>query len=101
MSGEPEDKGRVGTPSDKAGDGAINRRNVLLGTSTLVAAATLTSGALAQAQKAAPSAAAPATASASGGKPNIVPIMADDIGCSTWVPTIAESWAARRPISTA
>ena len=48
MSGKLEGKGRVGTSSDKAGDGAINRRNVLLGTSTLVAAATLTSGTLAQ-----------------------------------------------------
>jgi arylsulfatase len=35
-------------------DRAIDRRNLLLGTSTLVAAATLTSSALAQAPKAAP-----------------------------------------------
>ena len=56
-------------------DSALSRRNILLGTSTLVAAATLTSGALlAQAQKAAP---APATA---GQKPNIVVVMGDDIG---------------------
>lgn len=56
----------------------INRRNVLLGTSTLAAAASLTSTALAQAQQAA----AP-TASPSGGtssKPNILFIMGDDIG---------------------
>ena len=52
--------------------------NLLLGTSTLVAAATLTSQALAQAQKAAP-AAAPGT-SASGRKPNILVIFGDDIG---------------------
>jgi arylsulfatase A-like enzyme len=60
-------------------DQAINRRNLLLGTSTLVAAATLTSGALAQAQKAAP-AAAPSTTAPSGRKPNILFIMGDDIG---------------------
>ena len=52
--------------------------NLLLGTSTLVAAATLTSQALAQAQKAAP-AATPGT-SASGRKPNILVIFGDDIG---------------------
>src|SRR5438132_14193464 len=57
----------------------IDRRDLLLGTSTLVAAATLTSGALAQAQKAAP-AAAPAAGAASGRKPNILFIMGDDIG---------------------
>jgi arylsulfatase A-like enzyme len=56
----------------------IDRRDLLLGTSTLVAAATLTSGALAQAQKAAP-AASPAAAQ-SGRKPNILFIMGDDIG---------------------
>src|SRR5580692_12297098 len=54
---------------------AIGRRNLLLGTSTLVAAVTLTSGALAQAQKAAPAAAA-----SSGRRPNILFIMGDDIG---------------------
>jgi arylsulfatase len=54
---------------------AIGRRNLLLGASTLVAAVTLTSGALAQAQKAAPAAAGP-----SGRKPNILFIMGDDIG---------------------
>ncbi|OAF07724.1 arylsulfatase [Bradyrhizobium centrolobii] len=59
---------------------AIDRRNLLLGTSTLVAAATLTSSALAQAQKAAPSAPAPVPAAPSGRKPNILFIMGDDIG---------------------
>jgi hypothetical protein len=58
---------------------AIDRRNLLLGTSTLVAAATLTSEALAQAQKAAP-AGAPATPAPAGGKPNILVIWGDDIG---------------------
>ncbi|MCP3476262.1 arylsulfatase [Bradyrhizobium sp. CCGUVB1N3] len=56
-----------------------SRRNLLLGTSTLVAAATLSSGALAQAQKAAP-ATAPATAAPSTRKPNILVIFGDDIG---------------------
>ena len=53
---------------------AIDRRSLLLGTSTLVAAATLTSNALAQAQTAAP------TAAPSGRKPNILVIWGDDIG---------------------
>src|SRR6478609_8777503 len=55
----------------RADDSALSRRNMLLGSSALVAAATLTSGALAQAQKAAP---------ASGRPPNILVIMGDDIG---------------------
>jgi arylsulfatase A-like enzyme len=61
---------------------SIDRRNLLLGTSTLVAAASLTSGALAQAQKAAPAqATTPATPSApSGRKPNILILWGDDIG---------------------
>src|SRR5262249_17507605 len=57
---------------------AIDRRNLLRGTSTLVAAATLASNALAQAQTAAPTA-APAAAP-SGRKPNILVIFGDDIG---------------------
>jgi len=57
---------------------AIDRRNLLLGTSSLVAAVTLTSDALAQAQKAAPTA-APAAAP-SERKPNILVIWGDDIG---------------------
>jgi len=63
----------------RADDMALSRRNILLGTSTLVAAATLTSGALAQAQKVAPAPAA-ATTSSSGRPPNILVIMGDDIG---------------------
>jgi len=50
----------------------IGRRDLLLGTSTLVAAATLTGPALAQAQNKAPA--------ASGRKPNILVIFGDDIG---------------------
>ena len=59
----------------------IDRRNLLLGTTTLVATAAVTSQAMAQAQKAAP--AAPAAAQpvgASGRKPNILVIFGDDIG---------------------
>src|SRR6478752_5882406 len=58
---------------------ALNRRNLLLGTSTLVAAATMTSGALAQAQKAAP-AAQPAAPASAGSRPNILIIWGDDVG---------------------
>jgi arylsulfatase len=58
----------------------IGRRDLLLGTSTLVAAATLTSPALAQAQKPAPAAAPMPVPTASGPKPNILVIFGDDIG---------------------
>lgn len=57
---------------------AIDRRNLLLGTSSLIAAAAMTSGAVAQAQKAAPSTSA--TPTSSGKKPNILVIFGDDIG---------------------
>ncbi|NEW97133.1 arylsulfatase [Rhodopseudomonas sp. BR0G17] len=56
---------------------SIDRRKLLLGTTTLVATAALTSQTLAQAQKAAP---APSTASGGTGKPNILLIRGDDIG---------------------
>src|SRR5437660_4812175 len=79
MSSKAEDQDRAGTSSDKADDKSINRRNILLGTSTLVAAATLTSGALAQAQKAGPAAPGPAP---SGRPPNVLVIWGDDIGQS-------------------
>ena len=78
MSSEAKGKSHPETGSNKRYGQVINRRNLLLGTSTLVAAATLTSGALAQAQKAAP--AAPAPAPPTGRKPNILVIMGDDIG---------------------
>ena len=64
----------------RADDSALSRRNMLLGTSTLVAAATLTSGALAQAEKATPSTVTTAPAASSGRKPNILIIWGDDIG---------------------
>src|ERR1700761_3867250 len=74
MSAEAKDKKTSGDSQR-----SIDRRHLLLGTSTLVAAATLTSEALAQAQKAAPSPAATSAAS-SGSKPNILVIWGDDIG---------------------
>jgi arylsulfatase A-like enzyme len=61
-------------------DQAINRRNLLLATSSLVAATALTSEALAQAKKAAQSAPPAASPAASARKPNILFIMGDDIG---------------------
>jgi len=54
---------------DRRDHRAIDRRNLLLGTSTLVAAAALTRGALAQTQP-----------TASGKRPNILVIFGDDIG---------------------
>ncbi|MGE9008129.1 arylsulfatase [Leptospira interrogans] len=79
-----EEKDNKQTGFTEANDRAVNRRNILLGTSTLVAAAALTSGALAQAQKAGPAAPAtspsPAPAVASGRKPNILVIFGDDVG---------------------
>ena len=66
------------TPTDVR---PVNRRDMLLGTTTLVAAATLASGALAQAPQAAPAAPGVAPA-ASGRKPNILVIFGDDIGQS-------------------
>ena len=86
MDRQAEDKDRVEISSGKAEEKSINRRNILLGTSTLVAAAAMTSGALAQAQqKTTPAApAAPATpvapAAPSGRKPNILVIWGDDVG---------------------
>jgi arylsulfatase A-like enzyme len=59
----------------------IDRRNLLLGTTTLVATAAVTSQAMAQAQKTAPAVPAAAQpAAASGRKPNILVIFGDDIG---------------------
>jgi arylsulfatase A-like enzyme len=73
MSSETKDHAIEGKDDTQA----INRRNVLLGTSSLVAAAALTSEALAQTQNAAPQA---APSAASGRKPNILVIFGDDIG---------------------
>ena len=54
MPDDSKEPGRHETLSKEDEGGAINRRNILLGSSALVAAAAMTSGALAQAQKAAP-----------------------------------------------
>ena len=72
MPDDTQEKERHQASSHETEDNVLSRRNILLGSSALVAAATLTSGALAQAQKAAP---AP-----SGRKPNILVIFGDDIG---------------------
>jgi arylsulfatase A-like enzyme len=80
MSNEAKGRSHPETGSNKRDGQAINRRNILLGTSTLVAAATLTSNALAQAQKAAPAAPGPTTVAPSGKRPNILVIFGDDIG---------------------
>ena len=78
MSSEKNRHDDTVTDTKCSGKAAIDRRALLLGSSSLVAAATLTSQALAQAQKAAPSP-APA-APAAGRKPNILVIFGDDIG---------------------
>jgi arylsulfatase len=78
------EEGRHETSSNESEDRTLNRRNILLGSSALVAAAAITSGALAQAQKAAPAAPAatpaPTPAAPSGRKPNILVIWGDDVG---------------------
>jgi arylsulfatase A-like enzyme len=76
MPDDTQDRDLCQTSSCETEDGVLSRRNILLGSSALVAAATLTSGVLAQAQKAAPA----TPAASSGRKPNILMIMADDIG---------------------
>src|SRR3954469_704428 len=85
MSSETKKRDHAATDSKGGDNAAIDRRAVLLGSSSIVAAATLTTQAFAQAQKAAPAAApaAPAAtpaAPAAGRKPNILVIFGDDIG---------------------
>jgi arylsulfatase len=80
MSDETKGRGSLERSPEPPNNRPLSRRNILLGTSTLVATAALTSGALAQAQIPAPSAPAPAVPS--GSKPNIVIIWGDDIGQS-------------------
>src|SRR6478672_2135963 len=79
MPDDSNEQGRHEVSSNEAEDRALSRRNILLGSSALVAAAAITSDALAQAQKAAPATPA-ATAAPSGGKPNILIIWGDDVG---------------------
>ncbi|MFL6791441.1 MAG: arylsulfatase, partial [Bradyrhizobium sp.] len=78
MSDETKKKSPRNVSLTKAPDCALSRRNMLLGTSTLVTAAALTSSALAQAQKAA----SPTSSAPSGRRPNILVIFGDDIGQS-------------------
>jgi arylsulfatase len=79
MSSEVKNQ-RHGTSGSNQGDpSTINRRDVLLGSSSLVAAATLTSEVLAQGQR--PALGPMASSQQAGGrKPNILVIFGDDIG---------------------
>jgi arylsulfatase A-like enzyme len=77
MPADTKQPDRHEASSNQTEERALSRRNVLLGSSALVAAATMTSGALAQAQKNAP---ATSTAPAVGRRPNILVIFGDDIG---------------------
>ena len=74
MSNDSSDKDPIKASPERRDQRAIDRRNLLLGTSTLVATAALTSGSLAQAQQ--------APAAPSGKRPNILVIFGDDIGQS-------------------
>ena len=76
MPDETREQDRHQAPLNETEDRALSRRNILLGSSALVAAVTMSSGALAQAQKAAPA----APTAPSGNKPNILVIFGDDIG---------------------
>jgi arylsulfatase A-like enzyme len=78
MTSHEKDHDRDEAPLGETGHNILSRRNILLGSSALVAATTLTSGALAQAQKAAPVQATPSAPS--GRKPNILILWGDDIG---------------------
>jgi len=82
MPDDTQDQDRHDASPHEIDDNILSRRNILLGSSALVAAATITSGALAQAPKATPAQATPpATPSApSGRKPNILIIWGDDVG---------------------
>ena len=78
MTSHEKDHDRDEAPLGETDHNILSRRNILLGSSALVAATTLTSGALAQAQKAAPVQTTPSAPS--GRKPNILIIWGDDIG---------------------
>jgi arylsulfatase A-like enzyme len=79
MSSKNERDDPIKASHDRDSDGAINRRNLLLRTSSIVAAATMTSDVFAQAPKVAP-AANPTPSAPSDRKPNILVIWGDDIG---------------------
>jgi arylsulfatase A-like enzyme len=80
MPDDTQEGDRHQASSNETEDNILSRRNMLLGSSALVATATLTSAALAQAQTAVPVAPTTAAAVSSGSKPNILFIMGDDIG---------------------
>jgi len=79
MPNDTQDGDRHQRSSQETDHNILNRRDILLGSSALVAAATLTSGALAQAPKATPAQATPSAVLPSR-KPNILIIWGDDIG---------------------
>jgi arylsulfatase len=78
MSKEEKNKGQAVTGSGPDNTSTFNRRAVLLGSSSLVVATTLTSEAMAQAHRTKP--ASSSNGPAGGKKPNILFIMGDDIG---------------------
>src|SRR5499425_2402428 len=79
MSSEVKNQGHGTSESNQGDPSTINRRDVLLGSSSLVAAATLTSEVLAQGQR--PALGPMASSQQAGGrKPNILVIFGDDIG---------------------
>ena len=80
MPDDTRERDRHQASSHETEDNVLSRRNILLGSSALVAAATMTSAALAQAQQTAPAANTAAPAASSGRKPNILVIWGDDIG---------------------
>src|ERR1700760_3720672 len=80
MSDDTNEQDRHQAPSHETEDNVLSRRNILLGSSALVATATLTSAALAQPQTGAPAATTPTAAASSGPKPNILILWGDDIG---------------------
>lgn len=77
MTSSAKDKDKAEAASNKADNHALSRRNILLGSSALMATAAMTARAAAQTQKAAP---ATAPAVPSGRKPNILVIFGDDVG---------------------
>ena len=80
----PDDTNKQGTATHPD-NSALSRRNLLLGTSTLVAAATLTSRAMAQAQKTAPATTTPATPKVSNRiKINVRPCSDRSLSSQNW-----------------
>ena len=77
MTSSAKNRDQLEAPSNEADNHTLSRRNILLGSSALVAMAAMTTPTAAQTQKAAP---ATTTAAPSGRKPNILVIFGDDIG---------------------